>query len=57
MCQCRECHQISLKEPHYIDANLHIQKVPMSFITMDLLGKYPETENGNHYALTVIYIC
>ena len=26
----------------------------MSFIVMDLLGKYPETENGNHYALTVI---
>ena len=26
----------------------------MSFIVMDLLGKYPETENGNCYALTVI---
>ena len=26
----------------------------MSFIAMDLLGEYPETENGNHYALTVI---
>ena len=29
-------------------------KLPMSFITMDLLVKYPETENGNHYALTII---
>ena len=26
----------------------------MSFIVMFLLGKYPKTENGNHYALTVI---
>ena len=26
----------------------------MSSITMDLLGEYPEKENGNQYALTVI---
>ena len=26
----------------------------MSFIAMDLLGEYPETENGNCYALTAI---
>ena len=25
----------------------------MSFIAMDLLGEYPETENSNYYALTV----
>ena len=28
----------------------------MSFIAMELLGKYPETENGDSYALTVICI-
>ena len=26
----------------------------MSFIAMDLLGAYPEMENGSHYALTII---
>ena len=25
----------------------------MSFIAMDLLGEYPEMENGKHYTLTV----
>ena len=24
--QCRECQQVSLKEPHYVDSNLHIPK-------------------------------
>ena len=28
----------------------------MSFIVMELLGKCPEMENGNHYALTVTYM-
>ena len=28
----------------------------MPFISMNLLGKYPERENGNHYALTIIWI-
>ena len=30
MCQCKGC-QASLKEPHYVDSNLCIQKLPMSF--------------------------
>ena len=36
--------------------NLHlpISKFPMSFISMDLIDPYRETENGNQYALTVI---
>ena len=31
-------------------------KLPMSFIATDLLHEHPETENGNNYALTVIYM-
>ena len=54
MCQCKECQQVSLKDPCYVDSNLCIPKLPMSFITMDLLGEYPEMENGNHYALSII---
>ena len=45
-----------MKEPHYVDSNLHIPKLPISFIAMDLLGEYPETENCNHYFLTIIYM-
>ena len=51
--QCKKCQQVSLKEPHYVYYNLCIPKLPMSFIEMDLLGEYPETENGKHYALTI----
>ena len=54
MHQCKECQQVSLKEPCYVDSNLCIPKLPMSFIAMDLLGEYPEMENGNHYTLIVI---
>ena len=52
--QCKECQQVSLKEPHYVDSNLCIQNLAMSFIARDLLGEYSEIENGNHYALTII---
>ena len=54
LCQCKECWQIPLKEPHYLDSNLHIPKLPMSFIVMDLLGEYPVMENGICYASTII---
>ena len=54
MHQCKEYQQVSLKESHYVDSNLQIPKLPMSFIAMDLLGEYPEMENGNCYALTII---
>ena len=54
MHQYKECQQVSLKEPCYVDSNLCIPKLPMPFIAMVLLGEYPETENGNCYALTII---
>ena len=53
MCQCKECQQVSLIGPHYVDSNLHIPKLPMSFIAIDLLDEYPERENCNCYALTL----
>ena len=54
MHQCKECQQVSLKEPCYVDSNLHIPKLPISLIAMDLLCEYPEMENGNCNALTII---
>ena len=54
VCQCKECQQASLKEPYYVDSNLCIPKLSMSFIPMELLGEYPEMEKCNCYALTII---
>ena len=54
MHQCKKCQQVSLKEPYYVDSNLCIPKLPISFIAMDLLSEYPEMKNGNCYALTII---
>ena len=50
----QECQQVSLKESCYVNSNPEIPKLPMSFIAMDLLGEYPEVENGTHCAFTVI---
>ena len=52
--QCKEYQQVSLKESYYVDFDLQIPKLAMSFIAMDLLGEYSQAENGNCYTLTVI---
>ena len=49
-----ECQQVTLKAPQYINLHLPIPQFPMSFISMDLLGAYHETEQGNQYAMIVI---
>ena len=54
ICSCPECQQVTLKEPQYINLHLPIPQFPMSFINMDLVDPYGETENENQYALTVI---
>ena len=51
---CPECQQVTLKELQYINLHLPIPQFPMSFISMDFLGPYQETEKGNQYALAVI---
>ena len=33
-----------------------VPQFPISFISMDFIGPYRETEKGNQYALTVIYM-
>ena len=45
-----EHQQVTLNEPLYINLHLPIPKFPMSFISMDLVGPYRETEHGNQYA-------
>ena len=50
-------HRISAYNPkrtQYINLHLPIPNFPMSFISMDLVGPYKETENSDQYALTII---
>ena len=51
---CVQCQQVTLKEPQNVDLHLTISQFPMTFIIIDLLGPYSETESGNQYPLTVI---
>ena len=54
MHSCTECQQVTLKELQYTNLHIPIPKFLMSFISMDLIGCYRETENGNQYALMAI---
>ena len=54
VCWCPECKQVTLKEPQSINLQLQVLQFPMSFISMDWLGPYHETEKGNQCALTII---
>ena len=44
----------NFEEPQYINLHLLILQFSMSFISMDLVGPYRETENKNQFALMVI---
>ena len=56
LCSCPECQQVTLKEPQYVNLHLPIPQFVMSFISMDLLGPYQETEKGNQYALSHMHV-
>ena len=51
---CPKCQQVILKESQYTNLHLSILQFPMYFISMDILGSYWKTENGNQCTLTVI---
>ena len=51
--KCKDCQKISLKTQHYVDLNLRVPNVPMTYIAMDLYI-YSKTSQGHHYALTII---
>ena len=56
MLVCRMLTSNFKKSPSISTCIYLIPQIPMSFINMDLVGPYRETENGNQYALTVIYM-
>ena len=52
--QCKECKEYNITPVKYVTGQFSSPAMPMEFISMDLIGEFPETTNGNKYALTVI---
>ena len=52
--QCKECKEYNITPVKYVTGQFSSPAMPMEFISMDLIGEFPETSNGNKYALTVI---
>ena len=52
--QCKTCQQHNITPVPYVKGHFEVPKSPMEFISMDLIGEFPESRKGNNYALTVI---
>ena len=52
--QCKVCQQHNITPVKYVKGHFEVPKSPMEFISMDLIGSFPESSIGNCYALTVI---
>ena len=52
--QCKVCQQHNITPVKYVKGHFEVPKSPMEFISMDLIGSFPESSRGNCYALTVI---
>ena len=53
----RSCHKyqiMNLQKPHYIDLHHDIAQTPQDHVSIDLLGPYSVTSQGNPYALTAV---
>ena len=53
---CPNFQQLTLKEPHNVDIHLPIPQFPMTCVSMDILGPYQETENGNLHSKCYVYV-
>ena len=45
---------MNLQKPHFIDLHQDIAQTPQDHISIDLLGPYNITSQGNTYALTAV---
>ena len=52
--QCKVCQQHNITPVKYVKGHFEVPKSPMEFISLDLVGSFPESSRGNCYALTVI---
>ena len=46
---------MNLQKPNYINLHRKIAQTPQDHISIDLMGPYNTTSQGNAYALTTIY--
>ena len=51
---CLQCRQQNLRPQKYAQLHAEIPSMPMHFLAMDLIGRFPTSSKGNCYALTVI---
>ena len=51
---CAPCLQQNRQVVKYQKLQFKVPNLPMQFISMDLIGPFPETIKGNKYALTAI---
>ena len=52
--QCKECQKHNIQPVPYVKGHFTTPRMPMEFISMDLIGEFNESSRGNKYALTVI---
>ena len=45
--QCKECKEYNITPVKYVTGQFSSPAMPMEFISMDLIGEFPETTNGN----------
>ena len=51
---CHKCQIMNLQKPHFINLHQDIAQTPQDHISIDLLGPYSVTSQGNSYALTTV---
>ena len=51
---CHKCQIMNLQKPHFIDLHQDTAQTPQDHITIDLLGTYKITSQGNSYTLTAV---
>ena len=53
--QCKLCRMHNSAYTRYVKGMFEVPKVPMDFISMDLIGKFnPPSSQGNKFTLTII---
>ena len=51
---CHKCKIMNLQKPHFINLHQDTVQTPQVYISIDLLGPYNVTSQGNSYALTIV---
>ena len=50
----QKCQIMNLQRQHFINSHQHIAQTPKDHISINLLGPYNVTHQGNSYALTAV---